>query len=696
MSEGAARLALGTLAAGLVAIALSARLPQFWGDGATYHAMAWSLAEDGDLRYEARDIFRVRREFPAGPQGIFLKRASGGLTLDPGGGFPWIRRVDERDPRIYYAKAYAYPLAAAPFVRLLGTKGLLLTNALVLSLALALGYVELRRRTSPGRALAATLALFLGTVTPVYLLWPTPELFGLAVVLAGLTAWRRDRPLAAAVLLGIATYAKPYNLFLALPLGMQPLLAVGSSLRARLLESSRRGVAMAATVAVLFGLNIAATGEWNYQGGERKTFYDRFPFESREVTFGNSGQWMTTEHLGPLVEGEDEERRTRRTGPLRSAGEIRDSFLRNLGYFWVGRFGGAIPYFFPAIACVLLFAFTGPRDAGGWLALTSLFVSYLFYLWMIPDNWYGGSGTLGNRYFLNLLPLAFFLVPRGREMLVAGAGAFALLVFMRPLFLDPVSHSLRPGDHTMLVPFRLLPAELTMLNDLSVFTDPWRKKQPVGDTEGDAHKHWPADPRAYYLYFLDDGTYGRERRGEAEGFWLRGGRAAEVVVRALEPVRRMRVRVTGGPAGDEVAVRLGSRTQTLTLGPSETRETAFETARGFAYYDTFLHTLRLRSARGGEGPSSSAAGNRPLGAFVEVSLEVGARPRSSGSSSVKEKDRTDPSEDRDSISVRLSKPEHELTGRWKRSGAAVLLKTGAAPKSDQCLLPDAETVLSAL
>ena len=40
--------------------------PAFWGDGATYYAMAWSLAEDLDLRYEARDVFRVRREFPWG------------------------------------------------------------------------------------------------------------------------------------------------------------------------------------------------------------------------------------------------------------------------------------------------------------------------------------------------------------------------------------------------------------------------------------------------------------------------------------------------------------------------------------------------------------------------------------------------------------------------------------------------------
>ena len=66
----------------VVGAVLAVRLPGFWGDGATYYAMAWSLAEDGDLRYEARDVFRVRREFPSGPQGLFLKRASGGLRWD--------------------------------------------------------------------------------------------------------------------------------------------------------------------------------------------------------------------------------------------------------------------------------------------------------------------------------------------------------------------------------------------------------------------------------------------------------------------------------------------------------------------------------------------------------------------------------------------------------------------------------------
>ena len=108
-------------------------------------------------------------------------------------------------------------------------------------------------------------------------------------------------------------------------------------------------------VLLSFGLNAAVTGEANYQGGaERKTFYGTFPFEwdaerQRETTFGNSGIWMSTNQLGPRVEGRDEVAASQGAEPPRSGREIRDSFLWNLVYFWVGRFGGALPYFPPMV-----------------------------------------------------------------------------------------------------------------------------------------------------------------------------------------------------------------------------------------------------------------------------------------------------------------------------------------------------------
>jgi hypothetical protein len=623
LTDRGARILLGVVAALLVAAVWRVELTQFWGDGATYHAMAWSLAEDGDLRYEAKDVFRVRREFPTGPQGIFLKRASGGLRWDGAGGFPWVRRVGPDEPRIYYAKPFAYSVAAAPLVKLFGTRGLLLANALFLAAALFLGYAALRRSAAPAPALAFTLALFLATAAPVYLVWPTPEIFNLALTAAGLAAWRLDRPLLSAVILGVATYSKPYNLWLAIPLGLEPLLGGGaaSAWARRLLESTRRGLVLVAVILACFGLNAAVTGEANYQGGaERKTFYGTFPFEwdaerQRETTFGNSGIWMSTNQLGPRVEGRDEVAASQGAEPPRSGREIRDSFLWNLLYFWIGRFGGALPYFFPMVLALALFLAVGPRSRAGALALCALGVSYLFYIAMIPDNWYGGP-TVGNRYFLNLLPLGLFLVPRGREMLAAIVGTLASAALVLPLLLAPLYHSFNPGVHAARGAFRLFPAELTMLNDLAAFTpEAWRKKRPYGDTEGDAHRGWPADPKAYYLYFPDDATYGKESLDGVEGFWVRGRSQGEVFLRALEPVRRMGIRVTGGETGDQIQFRVGSHRLSVEAGVNETRAGVIEPGRGFVYKDSFVYVLRLRSERGA-----------PRAAFVSIALDVVPRP----------------------------------------------------------------------
>lgn len=628
MSDRTARAWLAGMVAALCAVMARTDVAtlgggQFWSDGATYHAMAHSLAEDHDLRYEARDVLRSRREFAAGPQGIFLKRSFGGLRLDPGAGLPWLRRVGPAEPEIYFAKSFAYPLAAAPLVALLGTSGMLLTNALFLALALIAAYSELRRQTTPARALATATVLIGGTVAPLYLLWLTPELFNLGLIAGGLLAWRRERPYLAAVLLGIAIYSKPSNVLMALPLGLAPLLpgAGGGPAARRLLASVKRGVVLVAAAGTLYAANWAVTGEWNYQGGrERKTFYGRFPFEAHGVTFGNSGIWMSTNQVGPSVQGGNVDP-TRGAEPPRSAEEFRLSYLYNLGYFWIGRFGGVLPYFFPVAAALAVFLLLGPRSRAGWLALAALLGSQLFFLWLIPDNWYGGSGTLGNRYFLNVLPAAIFLVPRGREALVAVLGTLGAGVLVLPLFLSPVRHALQPGEHATRAPFTLFPAELTMLNDLSVFGQTWRKKQPFGDTEGDPQRPGSADPRAYYLYFPDDGTYFKEQRDGRYGFWLRGGERAEVLLRALEPVTRATFRLTGGPAGDEVSLRAGGEAREAALAAGETRAVALAPGAAFPYKETSVYVLRFRSARGAPDPASGDL-TRRNGTFVEIELEV--------------------------------------------------------------------------
>jgi hypothetical protein len=630
-----AGLVLGAVTLALAGATAAVDLPrgsngEFWGDGATYYAMAWSLARDLDLRFDAGDLARVRAEYPNGPQGLFLKRASGGLAIDASAGFPWVRRVRPDEGRLYYAKAFAHPLVAAPLVALLGTRGLTLANGLLLSAALWLAFGILRRRgIGPWAALAVAAAFLLLTVTPVYLVWPGPEILGLALITAALAAWAAGRPLLAALLFGIAGYVKPPNVLMAAPLGLEPLLAregerlFGPGLGRRLGESLRRGAVLAIAAAALYGLNAVATGELNYQGGERKTFYGRFPFDAVGSTFDDSGAWMTTNQVGPLVSGRDDDSVTAQSGPARNPAEIRESFAWNLGYFWWGRFGGALAYFAPAVAALALFLLGGRRDRGGWLALVSIVLSWLAYIWIIPDNWYGGGGTVGNRYFLSILPAFLFLVPpRGARWLAAAAlgGAAA---FLAPLLLSPVQSSLHPGAHATRPVFERLPAELTMLNDLSVFTEPWRKKRPFGFV-GNPQRH--ADPEAYFLYFMDDGTFGKEEWGGHAGFWLRGGASAEVVLRAfdLAPVDHVVLRVAGGPLGDTVTARLGWRSGRATVGPGQVAEIPLAAGRGLRYYDTYLHVLRFASRRGAPLPDG-----RPVGAFVDVRLVLGppfARP----------------------------------------------------------------------
>jgi hypothetical protein len=607
MSERLARVVLGVVTGLALLVAVAIDLPRasdgrFWSDGATYHAMTGSLAFDGDLEFSPADLARVRASYPGGPQGVFLKRVG----------------VASGAQRLVYAKPLVYPAIAAPLARLFGVdRGLLLLNALVFSLALWLGYAELVRFAGAGAAAAGALAVLAGGVVPVYLLWETPEIFNLGLATFGLLAFRRGRWVVAAALLGLAAYSKPTNLALALPLLLEPLVGAGRPWARRLLLSARRGAVVVGVAALGFGLNWVGTGEMNYQGGERKTFYDRYPFDAG-VTFDSTGVWMTTDHVGPLVAGRDEDAAGARVAPPRAPEELGRSFLLNLGYFWVGRFGGALPYFPGVVTAVALFLFLGPRERHGWLALLAMAVSWIGYILLIPDNWYGGGGAIGNRYFLNLVPLGLLVLPRRRAAWAAVAAAVAGGALLGPILASPVRHALRPGDHATWAAFRLLPAEISMLGDLSVFTDVWRKRRPYNAPGLEPAERPPGAPPPFYLWFLDDGTFGQEESFGEEGFWLRGGESAQVVLQALVPASRVRLVVTAGPAGDIVTARLGSERYRVVLAPLKTRVIVFSAPRpALGYYGTSLYPLRLGSRYGEPTPSDL----RNLGSFVQVVLQ---------------------------------------------------------------------------
>ena len=209
--------------------------------------MAWSLAADLDLRYDARRPRPGPRGVPGGPQGIFLKRGSGGLTVDPA------RRLPVDPPGA--ARGGAALLRQGPGVSPRRRPGGLAPGnpgpprdergdaeprALV-----RVRRGEAARASRPGAALGTVLVLLLGTVAPVYLLWPAPEIFGLALVALALSAWAAERPLLSAVLFGIAGYVKPPNVLMAAPLGLAPLVAGLEARGAGRPRARARGVAEA-------------------------------------------------------------------------------------------------------------------------------------------------------------------------------------------------------------------------------------------------------------------------------------------------------------------------------------------------------------------------------------------------------------------------------------------------------------------
>ena len=133
----------------MVGYSLTVDYPQsageFWSDAATYYTMAHSIAFDGDMRFAREDVERVFSEFRNGPSGIFLKKGRE-LDLTLTTEVPFLVSTGPLNDDIYFGKAFLYSLAAAPFVRVFGTNGLLVLHAVLLC----------RRRSATARRPRAT------------------------------------------------------------------------------------------------------------------------------------------------------------------------------------------------------------------------------------------------------------------------------------------------------------------------------------------------------------------------------------------------------------------------------------------------------------------------------------------------------------------------------------------------------------
>ena len=593
--------ASATAAVGVVltAWALSIDFPKasggFAGDAATYYTLGHSLAHDLDFEYRRDDLIRVWKEFPSGPEGIFLKRGSGG--------------------RIFYAKAYIYPLVASPFIWLFGTNGFLVLHALLMTLCFACAYAFLAARSHPVAAMIFAFAFLFVSVVPVYLVQIIPDFFIFAIVMFGYffwcykeavgpapaepaMSWRTRWLLAprsdtvAAALIGLSTFAKPTNIGLIMPL------VASALLRRQWARAAKMSGVFGGVVIAFFALNIALTGDWNYQGGERKTFLGAgdgtfqggFPYQNEASTFDSVG----TARVGGGS-----------FGVLFTRDALLEVFPHNIGYFLFGRHTGFAVYFLPGAIAVLLFmAATRDRAMWQWLTLAAGVITAIVLLIYMPFTWSGGGGPVGNRYFLGTYGIFLYLVPPLQTAMPGLITTALSALFVAPLISAPLYASRNSSEHAKTGFFRWLPTELTMVNDLPINTGPsTRFRQPLG-----------GDPPVT-AYFIDDNVFNREN----DAFWVRGESSTDILLRArigteadaagVQMARSLVISkltaiLESGPKPNRVVISTGGERRIVDMAPSSQQTIELAMPHGMPYkYDprfptNYVYMVSISSSTG--------------------------------------------------------------------------------------------------
>ncbi len=397
--------------------------PSFMGDEATYLMQAESLAWDLDLRYEAADYHRFIDGWQLPPQGLILQSGDGGATIT-------------------YGKPFFYAAYLAPFLRLFGRSGPFIANALLLIFCAIVACRALERRLGPWASLWLA-ALIFASVTFASTFWMHADLFLMCLTAVAFSLlfnarWRQQRGLddghwiaqwihlvLVGGLLAVVVFSRPPYL---------PLLLVALWLVPK--PRWRSALTTLASAALLVICSSAVhhqlTGTWTPYGALRSGFYAHTGYPA--IDFPVATWTSSVQDLGNAAA---------RT-PLQI---LRDRKLPwslltwNSFYFLLGRHVGVVPYFLPLLLILWPLVARRRRDEPPARLVVALLlavsVSALFFLWSRPFNFYGGGGSLANRYFLPLFPALWF-VPQ-RRLPLPGIVAVSLLagLFLLPLWRAP-------------------------------------------------------------------------------------------------------------------------------------------------------------------------------------------------------------------------------------------------------------------
>ena len=541
-----------------------------FADEAIYYSMTQSLAEDFDLEYTKKDLIRYYKAFDSGPLGIFLKKG--------------------KDDRLFFAKSYIYPLFASPFVKIFGSNGFLVFHSILLFFFLIMGYAYLSLSNTTPLSFVAVLTFLFASVACVYFFWIHPDFFNFFLVFFVLFLWlykhkKEEMPpneeqktkfdsfllsdgsdYLASLFAGLAVFSKPTHIIIMGPIVLYAIF------KKKFVKAVLIVLIFAFTAGLFFGINYLATGDWNYQGGERRTFYGEggFPLEKDHITFDTAkGGAMTSEgymekHLLPVK-----------------------FIVYNLFYYFFGRFTGLTWYFFPAILALILFLM-GAKRIYQWFLLVAILGGILFYIVIMPDNYAGGGGALGNRYFLSIYPLFLFLPNLKRKPKEIVLCWIMAGLFIAPILTNPILHSHYPATHAKKAPFKWLPLEMTLVNNFPTNTNPSARRQPIG-------------LKYSWIHFLDDNFIPRQDESELEkfGFWTRGPHTAEMILKTYYPIKTLTVNLLNNPRmRNDITVKVGGEKKKIALGQNQRGTLTFTTLKPFQIKAIHLYRIKIGASKG--------------------------------------------------------------------------------------------------
>jgi len=408
-------LVCAVLSAGAVGGSLAT--PHRLADASSFVLMTDSLLHDGDLRFDRVDLARAKAlRFDDVPAGLMLVKRADGVYA--------------------YGKPALYALVAVPWYALLGVRGFLALNGVLLAALVLIGAAVVAPRLGWRNGVLVAAGVHGLSVVPAYLHWIDPFLLLSVLVAGGFAAHRRGWPaLCGAALGAAAAYRFPYAVLLAVPLVLH--------LHAGRMQAAGRLVAGALAIALgLATITFVSAGQWSPYTGDRYYYEASMPFETPEEVgrpFSRDGvleRWQPP----PVAQ-----------------------VMRGLVDFVVGRYAGVLLYFPTFFAC-LLWLRRWDVERVAWLMAIAGFALALELT--VPHNRIGGAHALGNRFFV-LLPIALGFVDgvAWRPWRVAGSIALALLAM--PVVRSPVDLSHVPGRTLLAWPQRLFPFEWSLAEHVS-------------------------------------------------------------------------------------------------------------------------------------------------------------------------------------------------------------------------------------